>query len=169
MICPACGHDNLPGAETCEVCLWDLMDLDLPAPRAGLQKHLLEDTLSRLPLAHPVSVSRHDPVSTAIAAMKQHRVGCALVVEGEKLVGILTERDVLLKLTEPGLDLHRIPVDQVMTHDPVTLSEQDTLAVTLHQMSLGGFRHLPVVTGDGRPRGVVSVKDIFRYIFSLCR
>lgn len=151
------------------MCLWDLMDLDLPAPRAGLQKHLLEDTVSCLPLAHPVSVSRSDAVSTAVAAMKEHRVGCALVVEGEKLVGIFTERDVLLKLTEPGLDLHRIPVDQVMTHDPVTLSEQDTLAVTLHQMSLGGFRHLPVVTADGRPRGVVSIKDIFRYIFSLCR
>lgn len=169
MICPACGHDNLPGAETCEACLWDLMDLDLPAPRAGLQKHLLEDTVSCLPLAHPVSVSPHDPVSTAIAAMKQHRVGCALVVEGGKLVGIFTERDALLRLTEPGLDLDRIPMNQVMTQDPVTLREHDTLAATLHQMSLGGFRHLPVVAADGRPMGVVSVKDICRYIFSLCR
>ncbi len=164
MICPACGHDNLPGAETCEACLWDLMDVGLPAPRAGLQKQLMEDTVTCLLLAHPVAVSRRDTVSAAIAAMKREGVGCALVIEREKLVGIFTERDVLFKLALPGLDLDRISVEEVMVPDPVTLREHDTLAMALHQMSLGGFRHLPVVTADGRPLGVVSVRDLFRYI-----
>ncbi|MDW8168962.1 MAG: CBS domain-containing protein [Acidobacteriota bacterium] len=56
-----------------------------------------------------------------------------------------------------------------MTPHPVVLREDDTLAFALHQMSLGGFRRLPVVRPDGTPVGVASIKDILRYIFTLCR
>jgi CBS domain-containing protein len=61
------------------------------------------------------------------------------------------------------------PLREVMTPHPVVLHEDDTLAFALHQMSIGEFRRLPVVRSDGTPVGVVSIKDILRYIFALCR
>jgi CBS domain-containing protein len=168
MICPCCGHDNLPGAETCEQCLHDLMGLDLPGPKAGLQKHLMEVTVAELPLSHPANVSADDPVLTAVELMRLHHVGCALVLGGEKLRGLFTERDALLKLAGTQKNLTETRMREVMISDPVVLRESDTMAVALHKMSIGGFRHLPVVREDMTPVGVVSIRDILRNIFCLC-
>jgi len=169
MICPSCGHDNLPGAEVCAHCLHDLMGLDLPQPKEGLQRHLMEDPVRALPLRPPVTISSEDPVGQALQLMRQHRIGSVLVVEGGKLVGIFTERGALLQLVGASVDVNALRMREVMTPQPVVLHEDDTLAFALHQMSIGGFRRLPVVRSDGTPVGVVSIKDILRYIFTLCR
>jgi len=169
MICPSCGSDNLPGVEVCEHCLHDLMGLDLPQPREGLQKHLMEDTVGALPLKAPVTISPEESVGRALELMRQHRIGSVLVVEEGKLVGIFTERGALLRLVGASEDAIARPLREVMTPHPVVLHEDDTLAFALHQMSIGEFRRLPVVRSDGTPVGVVSIKDILRYIFALCR
>ena len=100
-------------------------------------------------------------VREAVAIMREHHVGCVLVVEGERLAGILTERDLLLKMEHADLDG---PVSRLMTPDPETLSPDDPIVYALNKMSVGGFRHVPLVDGDGRPVGVVSVKDVVDYI-----
>jgi len=169
MICPSCGHDNLPGVEVCEQCWHDLMGLDLPQPREGLQKHLMEDPVRVLPLRPPVAISPEEPVGRALELMRAHRIGSVLVVEGGKLVGIFTERGALLRLVGASVDLRAVRMREVMTPHPVVLHEEDTLAFALHQMSIGEFRRLPVVRSDGTPVGVVSIKDILRYIFTLSR
>ncbi|MCS7156399.1 MAG: CBS domain-containing protein [Blastocatellia bacterium] len=169
MICPSCGHENLPGAEVCEQCMHDLMGLDLPQPKEGLQRRLMEDPVRVLPLRPPVTISPEEPVGRALELMRQHRIGSVLVVEGGKLVGIFTERGALLELVGAPTRLLTRRIREVMTPHPVVLREDDTLAFALHQMSLGGFRRLPVVRPDGTPVGVASIKDILRYIFTLCR
>ncbi len=169
MICPSCGYENLPGAEVCAHCFHDLMGLDVPQPKEGLQKHLLEDPVGVLPLRSPVTVSPEDSVGHALELMRRHRIGSLLVVEEGKLVGIFTERGALLHLVGSSADVNALRMREVMTPDPVVLREDDTLAFAVHQMSLGEFRRLPVVRPDGTPLGVVSVKDILRYIFTLCR
>jgi CBS domain-containing protein len=169
MICPGCGYENLPGAEVCAHCFHDLMGLDVPQPKEGLQKHLLEDPIRVLPLRPPVTVSPEDSVGRALELMRRHRIGSLLVVERGKLVGIFTERGALLQLVGSSADVNALRMREVMAPDPVVLREDDTLAFAVHQMSLGEFRRLPVVRSDGTPLGVVSVKDILRYIFTLCR
>ncbi|MDW8168961.1 MAG: CBS domain-containing protein [Acidobacteriota bacterium] len=82
MICPSCGHENLPGAEVCEQCMHDLMGLDLPQPKEGLQRRLMEDPVRVLPLRPPVTISPEEPVGRALELMRQHRIGSVLVVEG---------------------------------------------------------------------------------------
>jgi len=145
------------------------MGLDLPQPKEGLQRHLMEDPVRALPLRPPVTISSEDPVGQALQLMRQHRIGSVLVVEGGKLVGIFTERGALLQLVGASVDVNALRMREVMTPQPVVLHEDDTLAFALHQMSIGGFRRLPVVRSDGTPVGVVSIKDILRYIFTLCR
>jgi CBS domain-containing protein len=169
MICPFCGYDNMAGVDRCEECLHPFRDLDVPQPTAGLQKHLMEDACDCLRLIHPVNVSVDDSVAHTIELMKEHGVGCALVLEGEKLVGIFTERDILMTLVGADKDLERLMVREVMISDPVKLREDDTMASALNKMSVGGFRHLPVVREGNIPIGVVSIKDILGYICTRLR
>ncbi len=111
----------------------------------------------RTPLSLPPSAT----VADAVRMMREHRVGCLLVVANDRLVGIITERDLLLKLEQGDLDR---PVSQLMTPDPEVLGLADPIAYALNKMSVGGFRHIPLVDATGRPVGIVSVKDIVDYI-----
>jgi CBS domain-containing protein len=111
----------------------------------------------RTPLSLPPSAS----VREAIRLMREHRIGCLLVVERERLAGILTERDLLLKLETASLDR---PVHEFMTPEPEVLAPTDPIVYALNKMSVGGFRHVPLVDDAQRPVGIVSVKDIVDYI-----
>lgn len=163
MICPDCKADNIAGADFCESCGQDLGSLDLPGAADEFTQHLMNDRLSDIAAEERPDVAPGDPVAFAIHVMQQRGTGCVLVKEGDTLVGILTERDVLLKAAEDSVDLNAVAVRQIMTPDPVTLQEEDTLAVALHMMSIGGFRHIPLVT-EGRATRVVSIRDLFRHI-----
>ncbi len=163
MICPDCKTDNIPGVDFCESCGQDLRNLDLPGPEDKFTEHLLNDRLGDLARWDPPVVAPGDPIALAIHLMQRHETGCVLVHEGDELVGILTERDVLLKAADDKVDLNAVAVRRIMTPDPVILREEDTLAVALHKMAVGGFRHIPLVTGHGRAR-VVSIRDLFGHI-----
>jgi CBS domain-containing protein len=111
----------------------------------------------------PIALPKDAPVREVIRIMRQERIGCVLVVEDGVLVGIVTERDLLLKL-EGHLDQQ---VAALMTPDPETLTEDAPIAWALNKMSIGGFRHVPLVDGAGHPVGIVSVKDIVDYLVDL--
>jgi CBS domain-containing protein len=111
----------------------------------------------------PLVTTADAPLRDAVQLMRDHRVGCALVVDGSgRLVGIVTERDLLLKL-DAATELSR-PVGDLMTGDPETLSADDPIAYALNRMADGGYRHVPLVDADGRPTGMVSVKDVVHYL-----
>ncbi|MGH7819194.1 MAG: CBS domain-containing protein [Candidatus Binatia bacterium] len=127
--------------------------------RRVLPRSVLRQPLSVLERHVPICVETAATITAAARLMMDNRVGCLLVTEAERLVGIFTERDVLLKVV-PDCDAARTLVSRFMTEAPETLAESATLAEALAKMSRGGFRHLPVVDTMGRPVSVVSVKDI---------
>jgi CBS domain-containing protein len=81
--------------------------------------------------------------------------------DGGYLVGIFTERDLLLRLE--NADLSRA-IRPYVTPEPETLAPDDPIAFALNLMSVGGFRHVPLVDEEGRPTGVVSVKDVVNFL-----
>lgn len=105
----------------------------------------------------------------AVDQMKQHSAGCVLVEQEGRLLGILTERDVLTRVVGTGVDLDHTRVDTVMTPDPESLSPDDRVSYALNKMSIGGFRHIPLVADDGRPVGVVSMRNVVDYMVDLFR
>jgi CBS domain-containing protein len=118
-------------------------------------------TVGNVMSADLVHVEAHDPVTTAAAMMGAARVGSALVMEGDALRGIFTERDILRALMR---DPHRVldsPVGEWMTHDPKTVGQELTVKEALRLMLKGGYRHLPVVS-DERVVGIVSLRDLAR-------
>ncbi len=128
-----------------------------------LSRNLKIDSVARLwPLA-PRSVEADRPVRDAVAALREHRIGCVLVTRGGKLVGLFTERDLLVRVLAAGLPLG-VPLAECMTADPVTVQPKDSVRTALARMQAGGYRHLPVVGEDGRPTGMLSAKRIVRYL-----
>src|SRR5262245_34872258 len=163
MLCPACGHDNLPGLDRCETCMASLMKLDVPQPKSGLQERLMEDSISALRPAQAISLPAEASVSEAVARMKQHHVGCILVMEGGQLTGIFSERDFLLKAAGSGRPLQEIQLAEVMTPRPVTLSPEHSIRFALHEMAVGGFRHIPLLRSR-EPVGIISARDVIGYL-----
>jgi len=111
-----------------------------------------------------IAIPPDTTIGEAARIMKTHRIGCVLVEAQSKLVGIFTERDILTKLVGTGYDPAAVRVDAVMTRNVETLSPDDPIAFALQRMSIGGFRHVPLVDETGRPVGVLSVKDIVDYL-----
>jgi CBS domain-containing protein len=134
------------------------------AARPALDGRFLRDPITVLQPPRPVCAERTAPVADVIRQMQDHHIGCVLIVEAERLVGIFTERDVLRDVVGSASDPRSTPVDVLMTPNPEALRPTDSIVFALNKMSLGGFRHIPLVDGDGRPVGVISVKDIVDYI-----
>jgi CBS domain-containing protein len=161
MICPACGFENIQGEDSCENCGADLRTSDIPAPSNSFEARLVAAPLAALRAPQPITTTPDAAIADAVRLMQEASVGC-LVVEGEGAVrGILTERDCVLKLSQVGLD--GTTVAQIMTPDPVVLRPDDSLAVAINKMAVGGFRHIPLVE-NGHATGIVSARDLFRYI-----
>jgi len=97
-------------------------------------------------------------VAEAARQMKEARVGAVMVVEGERLIGIFTERDALFRVLAEGRDAQATRLAEVMTAGPQTISPDKPFGHALHMMFEGGFRHVPVVE-NGWPIGMVSARD----------
>jgi CBS domain-containing protein len=247
MNCPSCGHENLEGTDRCENCLAPFRDLDVPHADSaeGLARSVMEDNLGQLDQEETIIVAPETPAIEVARLMKNSNSGCALVVDGKKLVGIFTEHDVLLRLTpasirtgsgsdrveqgqeaaaggrntegardrvegeahtdigveelpvnempfsevpfeemraeeklfeettttteidvsdDPPARPHlQIPVSKLMSRNPETLHERDSVAEAVNKMSLGRFRHIPFLKSDGT-YAVASIKSVLKYI-----
>lgn len=128
-----------------------------------LAKTLKIDSVSRLQPTSPRYIAPGQSVKEAIALMRQDRSGCLLVQEGNKLAGILTERDILRRVLAEKRPLS-MPVSDCMTPQPVTVGRKEPIGAAIRRMEEGGYRHLPVVDEGGQVVGVLSVKRIVHYL-----
>ena len=111
----------------------------------------------------PIVVTSGSSVADAIAAIQADRADCLLVAADGRLAGILTERDLLLKVVGREVDL-AAPVDQFMTAGPDALTPEATMGEALALMDRGGYRHVPLVDGMGRIAGLLRQQDILAYV-----
>jgi CBS domain-containing protein len=134
-------------------------------------RQMLETPISEVKRAGAVSVAPTATVGKAIEIMRKKKVSAVLVVQKkngrEQLAGIFTERD-LLNRALPARGWQRAPVKKYMTPRPETLRARDPVAYAINKMSVGRFRHVPLVDGDGAPAGMISVRDIADFIVELC-
>jgi signal-transduction protein with cAMP-binding, CBS, and nucleotidyltransferase domain len=161
MRCPTCGFENLLGSDVCDNCGSDLAGHDTPQSPTTFRGQLLGEHLDELGIASPETIEASADVNEAIRRMHDKGIDCVLVTEGDRLVGIFTDRDAVLKVA--GLERQARPIATLMTRDPVVLRHDETIAVAINKMAVGGFRHIPIVE-DGRPTGVVTARDVFRHL-----
>jgi CBS domain-containing protein len=164
MLCPVCRYDNFEGEALCANCGADLTATDARPPLAHDDNTFLAEHIDGLELDEPVIVEPTLPAADAIRQMHGSSSDCLLVCENGRLIGIFTDRDASVKAVDKRLGLFK--VRDFMTPDPVVVDSGDTVALAIHKMAVGGFRHLPIVDGE-RPVGVLSAADVFRHIVSL--
>lgn len=162
MICPFCGEENIRGQENCISCGEDLTAFEAIKSRDKLERSLVKDKLLPVAQCEVLAVSPDSSIVSVAENLNAFN-RCCLVVEGNKIQGIVTVRDILQKAMFKGLDLEKTPISQIMTQDTEVLNSQDSLANALNKMSVGGFRHVPIVVGPGR-YSVISVRDILAYL-----
>ena len=164
-ICPACGHQNLEGADHCDECMSALAHEDIPKPMEGLQRQIMSKTIRDLNPLSPLMVPEDMTIRAAVGKMLSRNVGCVLVVHENKLMGIMTDRDILLRVAGKDIDPETTPVSAIMVKNPTVLNEDDSIAYALNKMSVGRYRNLPFAK-SGEPSGFISIKTILRF---LCR
>jgi CBS domain-containing protein len=102
-------------------------------------------------------------VAEAVQEMIKERIGSVLIVDGEALVGIFTERDVLVRVVGARRDPQTTPISHVMTHNPTSIDSSTTVEELMDMHSGKEFRHLPVVD-NGRIIGMLSFRDVLRWL-----
>ncbi len=167
--CPYCGHENIAGSDHCGKCLHSFMQKDVPQPtKEKLQKLIMtekvSDFISKVP---PIIVGPKTSVKEVIERMQALPTkGCVLVCdEKKKLIGIVSIRDILLKVAGVVKNQAECAIEKIMTPKPEYLEKDAPLSFALNKMSIGKFRHVPVLD-NGIPIGVVSTRDVIEYLSS---
>ena len=120
-------------------------------------------TIREAMTSNPKTVSSDQSVVDAARIMKEEDAGIVPIVDGEKLVGVLTDRDIAIKVVAEGKDPQSVKVTELASHDLVTVDPQQDLDEALRLMARHQVRRLPVVEEDGRLVGILAQADVARH------
>ncbi len=133
------------------------MNTDADSTDADLSGPLQRETVASVGYRDLVSLGMDASLADAVQLMQEKAVGCVVVVEGESLRGIFTERDLVSRVLGK-VDSLQLPLKNYMTPDPVTVRVDEPVHELLTRMYQGGMRHVPVIDADDRPIGMTSIK-----------
>jgi CBS domain-containing protein len=122
----------------------------------------MANSVRDLMTSNPQTVEPDAPVAEAAKLMKQEDVGIVPVVEGDRLVGTLTDRDIAVRVVAEGKDPQSTKVSEIASSDLVTIDPQQDLDEALRLMAQHQVRRLPVVEEDGKLVGIVAQADVAR-------
>ena len=124
----------------------------------------INSPIASFDLRKPIIIELGTSLENVLGVMQKTKNNCVLTLSNEKLNGILTERDILLKVTGKGYDFQLTTIDEFITLNPEYVSPEDPLAYALNKMYVGGFRNVPVVNDEMFPIGIISISDIISSI-----
>ncbi len=162
-LCPHCGAEYIEGADMCDDCQHSLTDMSYPNPKSTVEKGLLKDRIESLSPKKPLTAEVGTSVGDVLKQMVEADIGCVIVVQGDQIAGIFSERDALLKINAEVDGYADQAIETLMTPKPETLDAEDKIAFALHKMHVGGYRHIPI-TQDNALLGVISIRDILEYL-----
>lgn len=173
--CNACSHCvGLSMRDSYLVCGWDTVE-SADARRASHAQTLhhnktegaMGQSSPRYALVHlsrferdVVTAELDETVLAAARRMREARVGCIVVVRDGRPMGMLTDRDLVLRVVAEGLDPAATPVSKVATYEATTLSRHDGFETAVRLMKQHGVRRLPIVDDEGRVCGIVTADDL---------
>jgi predicted transcriptional regulator len=152
--------------------MFDILDDELremygkrKSRRGSIEKAIsLSDSISSIPVQTHKTISKDACLQEAINILQQNHIGCIIVESNTKIVGIITERDILLKVVGKRLNLDSELVSNFMTSNPECLRSSDPIAFALNKMATGGFRNIPIVDDNEKLIAVVTISDIINHL-----
>ncbi len=106
-----------------------------------------------------ISAEAHQTVLEVASLMMEHNIGAVPVLQEGRMIGIFSERDLMIRVVVAGKDPAQTLVGEVMTEDPLTIAPDEPLETCMTLMKRHGFRHLPICAGR-ELKGVISLRDI---------
>lgn len=168
--CQSCGHCiGLSARDSYLVCSWQERDATSAEGHAQPMKtaqHSTSPTLATLSLGlgrferRVITANLDDTVFDVANLMRTERVGCVVVIRDGRPVGILTDRDIVLRVVAEGLDPRREQVAGIVTYDAATVLRTDGFETAVRIMREHGVRRLPIIDADGRVTGIVTADDL---------
>lgn len=132
-------------------------------PETRIEDILRADSIKSMRLDPAESIPASTRLRDVIAVMQKKRSSAVVIVDKERVVGIFTERDLLNRIV--GLALNEdLPISDVMTANPRTLSLEDRIAEAIRLMTERGYRHIPLVDEKGKNVGLLAAKHIVEFI-----
>jgi CBS domain-containing protein len=128
---------------------------------------IAQESIAALNPVAPITLTTEATVLESVRLMQNKRIGAVLITEAGQLAGIFTERDALFKVLGSDLDIATTQVQDLMTRDPESLTREDSIIYAINRMTVGGYRHIPIVEADGQLTGIISIKDIVEYLVGL--
>jgi CBS domain-containing protein len=110
------------------------------------------------------TASYEETVLEAARRMRERQVGTVVIVDDMRPVGIITDRDLAVRVLAGGLDPRQTRVSEVMTPSPTTIREDESIETALGYMRSGRFRRLPVVGRDGHLLGILALDDVLELV-----
>jgi CBS domain-containing protein len=109
--------------------------------------------------ADVVTIAPSDTVATLVAALAEHNLGALIAVDGDRVAGIVSERDIVRQFAKRGAAILELPVDKIMTTSVVSCTSRDSVDSIAETMTQRRIRHMPVID-DGALSGIVSIGDV---------
>ena len=111
-----------------------------------------------------IAIEEDTSIKAVIDILQKKKIGSVVVTKNGVLSGIVTERDILLKVICIIKDLEKTKVTEIMTANPQSLQKEDQVAYVLNNMHVGGYRHVPIVNENDEPVSMISIKDVISWI-----
>ena len=124
----------------------------------------LTDPIRSIPVQRHKTISPNASLQDALNILQKYHIGCIIVESKTQIEGIITERDILLKVVGKRLNLDSEKVSKVMTPNPERLSHSDPIAFALNKMATGGFRNIPIIDDSEKLISVVTISDIINHL-----
>jgi CBS domain-containing protein len=165
--CPACATENLPGSDLCEDCGSSLTNIEDVSGETDAIAEVLKNTkISSLESGKPVFAKLGESIDECVRKMQDAEVAHVLVTNDDgDLLGIVTERDILYKVTPTNNGETTGAIETIMTPDPHALTGDDSISVLLNTMAVYGYRRVPVKLDEGF--AMVTVRQLFNHLLSL--
>ena len=149
----------------------DIIDeeLQIASEQDQNQKKVLSGDIFELPITEldlptAVCLEENSKYRRGTKPYAGKEIGSIIIVNNRKLSGIVTERDILLKVAGLPIDLQKETVKSIMTSNPTSLLGSDMIAYVMNNMHVGGYRHVPIVDEHNVPISMISIKDVMSFI-----
>jgi CBS domain-containing protein len=130
------------------------------------EKVITQEKIKHLELDRPTFVQSGTTVRDVLSIMRKEKQNCILICAGEKCIGIFTERDFLNRILGQFIDLGRT-IDNFMTPNPQTLTEEDSVGLAIQMMNQHGYRNVPFTDPNHHSWGLLRIRDIIDYLAEL--
>lgn len=129
-----------------------------------VERALAEEPVTAIHHTPLAMVSPETPVGEAVNLMARKGISCLLIEQDGQLIGVFSERDVLMKVSLDLEELYDQPVSEFMTSNPIYVDETSASASALCVMAVSGYRHVPIVDLDGKLKGIVSPQRVTEFL-----